>query len=171
MFKTDFLRRKAHESCVIFACKKSIFILIALVTIWLLLPVQYSEFGYSSDFTVDSDQILIEEIEKFDLNNINQPCHMRITSKRLNNLLNLLSQKEHVFGYQLDKLKVLSFNSHNSSRNMEKELSSYVNIGDPNTIRVNSHFLRMLYAKSLHFSFSQDRNFKLIELEKVRAQN
>ena len=155
-----------------FAFKKFVFVLIALASVWLfvsIFSVQNTQFSYGSVFPLLNDQQLTYEIEKLDLDAQNQSCHMRVTSKRLNTLLNLVSQKEVIFEHQLKKLKVLFFNSPSSSKQIMQDLVSYVDTADPNDLKVKSSFIRMLYAKSFYFSFGRDRKFQLLERKKVSA--
>ena len=158
-----YLKNKVYGSQAACANKNLVFVFIACGTAWLFFSLVISRYDFSVVFLKSEDELLIEEIEKFDYNAKNQSCHMRLTAKRLNNLFNLLSQKEEIFERQLDQLEVLSFRFPSSSRKILRELYGYVKMDDPNDLKVNSKFLKMLFAKSLFYSFDRNREFALIE--------
>ena len=161
--------KKFHGLAATMVNKKLMFLFIGLGAVWFLYSVKFSQYDFSVMFAPSEDDFLIQELEKFDFKAENHSCHMRLTSKRLNNLFNMLSEKEDVFEYQLDKLKALSFKFPSESRKITKELHQYVNMDNPKNVKVNSKFLKMLYDKSLYYSFDRNREFALIEPQRVSS--
>ena len=94
---------------------------------------------------------------------------MKLSAARINRLFRKLTLKEAEFKYQLDYLRILSFeNAFNSESKEHGELRDYIKTSSSDEhLNVNYKFMKLLYDKSMVNSFQKNRQFPLNELSGV----